>query len=66
MQSLVLNTFIIFQRYPGFICLEARIKFKPAKTEMLEIVKDRRTRRLQTQPLEYPSAGSVFRILTMK
>lgn len=28
---------------------------------MLELVKDRRKRRLESQPLEYPSAGSVFR-----
>ena len=28
---------------------------------MLEIVNDRKRRRLLTQPLEYPSAGSVFR-----
>ena len=26
-----------------------------------EVIKDRRQRRLSSQPLEYPSAGSVFR-----
>jgi len=31
------------------------------KQESLRIINDRRERRLATQPLEYPSAGSVFR-----
>ena len=29
--------------------------------EIMEIIKDRRERRIKSQPLEYPSAGSVFR-----
>ncbi len=48
--------------HPGYICLEATIKLKPGKREEIEaIVQERKKRRLQTQPLEYPSAGSVFR-----
>ena len=50
------------QKNPGYICLEATIQLKKGdKSEMLEIVRDRKERRLQSQPLEYPSAGSVFR-----
>ena len=29
--------------------------------EIMEIISERKKRRLETQPLEYPSAGSVFR-----
>jgi len=47
---------------PNYICLEATIKLTPGnKEEIEEIVKERKQRRLETQPLEYPSAGSVFR-----
>ena len=46
----------------GFICLEATIVLQPGnKEEMLEIIRDRKERRKISQPLEYPSAGSVFR-----
>ena len=31
------------------------------KDEIIEIINDRKERRMSTQPLEYPSAGSVFR-----
>ena len=45
-----------------YICLEATIKLeKKDKNEILEIMEDRKKRRIETQPLEYPSAGSVFR-----
>lgn len=48
--------------HPGYICLEATIKLKPGnKEEIEELVQERKKRRLETQPLEYPSAGSVFR-----
>lgn len=48
--------------HPGYICLEATIKLKPGnKEEIEELVQERKRRRLETQPLEYPSAGSVFR-----
>ena len=46
----------------GYICLEATIQLKPGdKEEIDRIVADRKKRRLESQPLEYPSAGSVFR-----
>lgn len=50
------------QKNPEYICLDAIIQLKKGnKSEMLEIVRDRKERRLASQPLEYPSAGSVFR-----
>ncbi len=50
------------QKNPGYICLEASISLKKGNTdEMQALVKDRRMRRMSSQPLEYPSAGSVFR-----
>lgn len=46
----------------GYICLEANIILKHGKKdEILEVIEDRKKRRLMAQPLEYPSAGSVFR-----
>ena len=50
------------QKNPGYICLEATFQLKKGnKNEMLELVKERKERRMATQPLDYPSAGSVFR-----
>ena len=50
------------QKNPDYICLEASIQLRPSSRELLqEIVDDRRKRRVESQPLEYPSAGSVFR-----
>jgi len=50
------------QKNPQFICLEATIKLRKGDKDLiLEIVEDRKSRRVETQPLEYPSAGSVFR-----
>ncbi|HHW69048.1 MAG TPA: UDP-N-acetylmuramate dehydrogenase [Tenericutes bacterium] len=50
------------QKNPGYICLEATIVLKKGKPEAIkEVMEDRKQRRLLTQPLEYPSAGSVFR-----
>lgn len=47
---------------PAYICLEATIMLKPGnKEEIMEVIRDRKTRRMASQPLEYPSAGSVFR-----
>ncbi len=46
----------------GFICLSANIVLKHGKKdEILNIIEDRKQRRFMTQPLDYPSAGSVFR-----
>lgn len=51
-----------FQKNPGYVCLEATIVLhKGNKDLIMEIVEERKKRRLETQPLEYPSAGSVFR-----
>lgn len=50
------------QKHKDYICLEAILKLKPGnREEMEELVKERKKRRLESQPLEYPSAGSVFR-----
>ncbi|MDD6224599.1 MAG: UDP-N-acetylmuramate dehydrogenase [bacterium] len=50
------------QKNKGYICLEATIKLKPGNKELIEeIVTERKKRRIEGQPLEYPSAGSVFR-----
>ena len=47
---------------PEYICLEANIVLKHGKKEeILEVIEDRKKRRLMSQPLDYPSAGSVFR-----
>ena len=46
----------------GYICLGVTIALKHGKRELIEeVIRDRRERRLESQPLEYPSAGSVFR-----
>ena len=45
-----------------YICLEAQLILKKGNVNnIMEIIADRKQRRLLTQPLEYPSAGSVFR-----
>lgn len=50
------------QEHPDNICLEVELELTAGdKEEIMEIVRDRKKRRLETQPLEYPSAGSVFR-----
>ena len=50
------------QTHPNYICLEATLSLtKGDKNALEEIVKDRRERRVKSQPLSYPSAGSVFR-----
>lgn len=48
--------------HPNYICLEAIIKLEKGKKEAIEeVMKSRLQRRKEAQPLEYPSAGSVFR-----
>lgn len=50
------------QKHPDYICLEVVIKLeKGDKNALDEVIKERRQRRMESQPLEYPSAGSVFR-----
>ena len=48
--------------HPGYICLEVVLKLKKGKKDAIEeVIRERRKRRVESQPLEYPSAGSVFR-----
>lgn len=50
------------KKHKNYICLEATIMLKKGnKEEIEELVRVRKERRLESQPLEYPSAGSVFR-----
>lgn len=50
------------QKHNDYICLEASLELRQSNRELLqEIVEDRRKRRVESQPLEFPSAGSVFR-----
>lgn len=50
------------KKHKGYVCLEATIQLKKGNKEAIEqVVVDRKKRRLESQPLEYPSAGSVFR-----
>lgn len=47
---------------PGYICLEAKIVLKKGEIiAITNLIEDRKQKRLMSQPLEYPSAGSVFR-----
>jgi UDP-N-acetylmuramate dehydrogenase len=51
-----------FQKYSGYVCLSAKFKLQFGdKDEIMALVNDRRERRFASQPLEFPSAGSVFR-----
>ena len=50
------------QRHPDYICLEVLLKLHKGKRDAIEeVIHERRERRIESQPLEYPSAGSVFR-----
>lgn len=50
------------QHNPNYICLEATLVLRHGdKVAIKELMETRRQKRLMTQPLEYPSAGSVFR-----
>ena len=50
------------QKNKDYICLEATISLiKGNPDEIMELIEERKKRRIETQPLEYPSAGSVFR-----
>ena len=50
------------QKNNDYICLEATISLiKGNPDEIMELIEERKKRRIETQPLEYPSAGSVFR-----
>ncbi len=46
----------------NFVCLEATFKLEKGNSEeILRLIDDRKNRRLSSQPLDFPSAGSVFR-----
>ena len=50
------------QNNRNYVCIEATLTLTPLpKDEILEKIEKRRAKRIETQPLEYPSAGSVFR-----
>lgn len=50
------------KEHPDYICLEVKLGLtKGSKEDIMSVVNDRKERRLASQPLEYPSAGSVFR-----
>lgn len=51
-----------FKENKDYIILEVKIKTTPRnKDEILNTIKERKEKRLNSQPLNYPSAGSVFR-----
>lgn len=50
------------QKNKDYICLEATIVLKKGNKKVIkDIIAERRKKRLMTQPLNFPSAGSVFR-----
>ncbi len=50
------------QKNKDYICLEVVISLKKANVdEILDLIEDRKKRRFLSQPIEHPSAGSVFR-----
>ena len=54
------NSFL--KQNPEYICLEAKIVLRHGDKKLIkELMETRRQKRLFSQPLEYPSAGSVFR-----
>ncbi len=47
---------------PEYICIEATMVLRHGDKNLIkELMEERRQKRLMSQPLEYPSAGSVFR-----
>lgn len=51
-----------FKKNKEYICVSSILTLEPGeKSECLELINSRKERRMATQPLEYPSAGSVFR-----
>lgn len=52
----------IFQKHPDWIIVGARMILKPRDShEIRDLMENRRNRRMQSQPLDMPSCGSVFR-----
>lgn len=51
-----------FKKHKDYIILQANIVLKKGKKDaIMSVIEDRKKRRLMSQPLEFPSAGSVFR-----
>lgn len=51
-----------FMHHRDYICLEATLKLvRGSKADIMAVNEERRKRRQESQPLDYPSAGSVFR-----
>lgn len=51
-----------FKENNGYVILSSTLKLKyDDKNKIMDIIESRKTRRMESQPLEYPSAGSVFR-----
>lgn len=51
-----------FKKNPGYIILDAVVVLKRGDKDAIEaVLEDRKQRRLMSQPLDFPSAGSVFR-----
>lgn len=54
------NSFLQYKQ--DYICLEVTFNLeKGNKDKIMETIKRRREKRIETQPLDFPSAGSVFR-----
>lgn len=52
----------LFKREKNYIIVSAKLKLERGnKEEILEKISKRRVKRIETQPLDLPSAGSVFR-----
>ena len=52
----------ILQKHLDYVCISAKLKLKKGQKEEIEkIMTERREVRRATQPLNFPSAGSVFR-----
>lgn len=51
-----------FKTHPDYICLEVFIKLTKGDKVLIDrVMRERLQRRMESQPLNYPSAGSVFR-----
>lgn len=51
-----------FQKHLDWIIVAARLKLRPEDPKEIEaLMKNRKERRIASQPLDYPSCGSVFR-----
>lgn len=52
----------VFREHPDWIILAARLRLEEGNSEEIrKLMEDRKSRRLASQPLDKPSAGSVFR-----